>query len=230
MAGNSIMITNFETRTDLMAGLANAVAEDLREALSSKDRVTLAVPGGTTPAPFFDLLCQEDLDWARVSIVLTDERFVPADHERSNSSLLSRHLLQNNAAAATLIPFYLMADEPEQVLKQISDGIEAVLPLDVCILGMGADMHTASLFPDSQELNDALNSSHTVHPVRPESQPEARLTLTGRVLSQAARKYVLIAGAEKLDALNRALTETDILVAPVRIVLADAQTDVFYAP
>ena len=224
------MINTFETRIDLMAGLASAVSEDLREALSQKETVNIAVPGGTTPAPFFDLLCQEDLDWARVNVMLTDERFVPADHERSNTSLIKRHLLQEFAAVATMIPFYIPADQPEDVLDQISAGVEAALPLDICVLGMGADMHTASLFPDSAELSDALSSKHAVHPVRPASQPEARLTLTGSVLSSASQKYILIAGVEKLDALNQAKQISDALIAPIRIVLDDETSEVFYAP
>ncbi|GLQ34426.1 6-phosphogluconolactonase [Amylibacter marinus] len=224
------MLNKFEDRAALMVGLAAQVAKDLRAALVQKERVSIAVPGGTTPAPFFDILCHEDLAWERVDVMLTDERFVPPTHARSNTALINARLITNAASSARVVPFYQAAERPEDVFTEISAGIDAALPLDICVLGMGADMHTASLFPDSAELADALASDAPVHVVRPASQPEARLTLTGRVLSAAVHKYVLIAGPEKLQALEQAQKVRDVMVAPIRVVLADPKTQVFFAP
>ncbi len=86
---------------DMMAiDVANEVADDLSQALHGQDRVCLAVPGGTTPGPVFDALCAADIDWARVDVVPTDERWVPEDHPRSNARLIKERLLVNRAASA----------------------------------------------------------------------------------------------------------------------------------
>ncbi|MGY9053681.1 MAG: 6-phosphogluconolactonase, partial [Rhodobacterales bacterium] len=90
----------------LMHGLSISVAKELRDSLKNKNFVSLSVPGGTTPAPFFDLLCKESLDWSRVRILLSDERYVPETNNRSNTTLVKRHLMQSNAAKAQLIRFY----------------------------------------------------------------------------------------------------------------------------
>lgn len=197
-----------ETYSDsemLAIDVAQVIAGDLTAALQHQDRAVLAVPGGTTPGPVFDDLCAADLDWSRVDVILTDERWVPGDHPRSNTKLLKERLFVNRAAAATLLPLWADAPEPEQALDGLIANIEPRLPISVAILGMGADMHTASLFPDSAELGAALASDAPVLvPVRPESQPEARVTLSARVLNGALRKHVVFKGKDKLEALEAA--------------------------
>lgn len=218
----------FDNLDELMAGLALAVAGNLKSALESKPLVTLAVPGGTTPAPFFEILSNAQLDWARVRVMLTDERYLPEDHERSNTGLVKRHLLQNNAAVASMVPFYVSGVAVDDFITNHMDPVAACLPLDVCVLGMGADMHTASLFPDSAELADALASQRPLHVVRPASQPEARLTLTGPALTNAGKTYVLIVGGDKKAALERAQVETSPLIAPIRTVFGE-NTSIYWA-
>lgn len=216
---------NFKTYADaeMMAmDVANAVADDLAEALHSKERVVLAVPGGTTPGPVFDVLSAVDLAWDRVDVILTDERWVPEDHERSNAALVKTRLLTNRAAAARYLPLYAPAEAPEDVLAELESPIAAALPLDVVILGMGADMHTASLFPSSDGLAAALSEEAPILvPVRRDDLPDTRITLSARVLDGAMRKHILIKGADKRDALQAAqdLTATE---APIRAVCSGA--------
>lgn len=208
---------------DMMAiNVAQRITGDLNAALGHQDRVLMAVPGGTTPGPIFDHLCAADIDWSRVDIILTDERWVPGDHPRSNTKLLKERLLVNRAADATLLPLYVPTEEPEEGLPELIPGIEARLPIAVAVLGMGADMHTASLFPDSAELTAALASdAPALLPVRPESQPEARITLAAHVLNNALRKHIVFKGKDKREALDRAviLPPQD---APIRAVLDGA--------
>jgi 6-phosphogluconolactonase len=185
--------------------VANVNAGDLTAALQHQDRVLLAVPGGTTPGPIFDDLCAADLDWSRVDVILTDERWVPEDHERSNTRLVRERLLVDRAAAATMLPLYMPAEQPEDVLPERETNIARDLPIAVAILGMGPDMHTASLFPDSAEINAALDPHAPILvPVRPASQPEARVTLTARVLNGALRKHIVFKGRDKREALDAA--------------------------
>lgn len=215
-----------------MENLTDDVAAQLMVAIALRGRATLAVPGGTTPGPFLTLLSKVDLDWSRVSVMLTDERFVPESSDRSNTRLLRETLLQNNAAAAILIPFYKDADTPEDVLDDLSDAISAALPLDVCVLGMGADMHTASLFPEADRLTEGLDmdSKAVLLPMRAPGAPEPRLTLTAPVLCGAEHIHILITGPAKKTALEAALVEGPASKAPIRVVLdAPTQVDVHYA-
>ena len=212
----------------LMHGLSISVAKELRDSLKNKNFVSLSVPGGTTPAPFFDLLCKESLDWSRVRILLSDERYVPETNNRSNTTLVKRHLMQSNAAKAQLIRFYSPDQTEDEFVRQSVAYINTFMPIDVSVLGMGLDMHTASLFPDSAELADALSTSDSLYVVRPASQPEARITLSGRVLAQAVKTYILIIGQEKLAAYNLAMSKTSAMLAPIRTVFGN-QTKVFWA-
>ncbi|GGA20762.1 6-phosphogluconolactonase [Neptunicoccus cionae] len=215
----------YDSRDALFQGLAGTVEEQLRAALAAKGTASLAVPGGTTPAPFFHRLRKADLNWANVRVMLTDERFVPEGSERSNTRLLREHLLQDNAAAATLVPFYQLAEAPEDVLDSLRDAIEAALPLDVCVLGMGADMHTASIFPEADLLAEALDPQAPILlPMRAPNAPEPRLTLTAPVLQAAKAVHILIAGADKKTAFARAQSANSPLEAPIRIVQEQAIT------
>jgi len=210
----------YNSRAKLFRGLARRVAEQLVETLEQKGHAVLAVPGGTTPAPFFEILRKKQMDWASVVVLLTDERFLPETSERSNTRLLREHLLQDNAKAARLVPLYKPADAPEAVLDALRQGIAAVLPLDVCVLGMGTDMHTASLFPGADQLRAALaEDAPVLLPMRAKGAPEPRLTLTAPVLRGAEHLHILIAGKEKQTALANALHEGPVEDAPVRVVL-----------
>lgn len=201
--------------------LADVLASELRTALSTQDHVSFAVPGGTTPAPIFDTLCAVDLDWDRVHVMLTDERWVPENHERSNTRLLRHHLLTEKAAAAHLVPLYADAPTPEDKLDELSAGVTAELPLSVVLLGMGADMHTASIFPGADQLDRALNGDDPLVAMRAPGAPEPRVTLSAKVLKQAMNLHVVIVGPEKRAALEKArhLSPQE---APVAAILGDA--------
>lgn len=213
-------ILHYATREELAADLAEIVARELVEALADKRRVTLAVPGGTTPGPFLRNLSRADLPWERVRVMLTDERFVPETSDRSNSRLIRETLLQGPAAAASFIPFHADAEAPEDALATLAEGVAAALPLDVCILGMGEDMHTASLFPGADRLDEALATvAPVLLPMRAPGAPEARMTLSAPVLRAAGTLHLLITGEGKKMALERAMHPGPATEAPVRAIL-----------
>ena len=216
-------LQTYPDREMLAMDLANKLAGDLRTQLQHEDRVVLAVPGGTSPGPIFDDLCAADLDWSRVDVMLTDERWVPEDSPRSNTRLIRERLLVDRAAAARMLPLYAPAHEPEEVLAEIEAQISGELPLAVVLLGMGADMHTASIFPGADKLDEALASDAPILlPMRAPGAPEPRITLSARVLNDAIRKHVLIFGDEKRDALNNARGKSP-KDAPINAVLSGAQ-------
>ena len=215
----------YPDRDTLMRDLAELVADQLRAAHAGKGKATLAVPGGTTPGPFLAALSQADLPWKDSRVMPTDERMVSELSPRSNARLSRETLLQGRGAAALLVDL----DEP--ILGARPGRVAAALPIDVLVLGMGADMHTASLFPGAPELAAALaEDAPEILEVHPPGQPEARLTLTGPVLRAASVIHILITGPDKLEALEQALWDGPAAEAPVRAVLtAPAPVTVHYA-
>ncbi|GHD46417.1 6-phosphogluconolactonase [Marinobacter persicus] len=203
---------------------ANALAEEVAAVLSSRlalaGTASLVVSGGTTPVPFFQALARKELDWSRVTVLLADERWVPESDEASNTALVKRHLLQHHASAAR----YLSLTEPgeglDQALPVIEQRLERLaLPLDVLVLGMGNDGHTASLFPTAQELPHALSppANQRVMAMRPSGQPYERITLTLPVLQNAGYTALLVKGPDKLATLEQAARACDQVAAmPVR--------------
>jgi 6-phosphogluconolactonase len=212
----------YPSRDALMSGLAGVIADQLRAAIDARGQASLSVPGGTTPGPVFDALCAADLDWARVHVVLNDERWVPPESPRSNTGLLKARLLQQRASEAHLIPLYAPTARPEDSLADLAAGLQPHLPLDVLVLGMGLDMHTASLFPGADLLAQALApDAPLLLPMRAQAAGEPRMTLTAPVLTAARRIHILITGEEKRAAILRAehLTPYE---APVALVLPNA--------
>lgn len=188
----------------MMVDLANVIAGELENTLLTHQSASLAVPGGTTPGPIFDALCAADLDWARVHIMLTDERWVPETSARSNTRLLRERLFTNRAAAAHYVPLYGDAPNPEDKLPELATDLEAQLPVSVMLLGMGADMHTASIFPGADQLDLALNGTDRLVAMRAPGAPEPRITLSADVINGAMSRHIVIIGAEKRAALEAA--------------------------
>lgn len=207
---------------DMLAiGLADALASALRTALANEDRVLFVVPGGTTPGPVFDALCDTHIDWDRVDVMLSDERWRPEVHVRSNTRLLRERLLTGRAAAARYLPLFAKAEQPEAVLAELEANISPALPIDVCLLGMGADMHTASLFPGVEGLEAALaRRAPILLPMRVPGEKEPRVTLSARVLNGAVVKHLVITGDKKRKAVERA-RHMRAIEAPVAAVLDD---------
>lgn len=189
----------------MMMDLGNTIAGEIENALFNHDTASLAVPGGTTPGPIFDVLCgAKHIDWARVRVMLTDERWVPETSDRSNTRLLRERLLIEAAEAATYVPLYGGTAAPEDSLEDLVAAIAPELPLSVCLLGMGADMHTASIFPGADRLDQALNGDDLLVAMRAPGAPEPRITVSAKVLRGAMSRHIVITGREKREALERA--------------------------
>jgi 6-phosphogluconolactonase len=145
---------DFANGAELAKALAGTVAGALAKAIAVRGKATLAVSGGSTPKRFFEALSQQAVDWDRVTITLIDERLVPADHERSNHRLANEHLLTHLAAKARFVPLYSDAADADQAARTAAARIDGLgLPLDIAILGMGTDGHTASFFPNGSTLD-----------------------------------------------------------------------------
>lgn len=213
----------------VLAGLlADWVAERLREGLAQRGQATLVVSGGSTPVPFFQALRELELDWPRVTVTLADERAVPATHADSNARLVRTHLLQGRAAKARWLPCFESDPQPAQ-LGAACEALEARLsalawPVDVVVLGMGADGHTASLFPRSAELRQALADGGGRHCLIAEvpdapNVPVRRLSWTPQALLATRHLAIHTTGVAKRELLQRACTSDDVREMPIRLAL-----------
>ncbi|MFK7745301.1 MAG: 6-phosphogluconolactonase [Roseobacter sp.] len=199
-------IIEYADRDILAMSLADKLAGALKNALLTNPEVSLAVPGGTTPGPIFDVLSAVSLDWSRVTVMLSDERWVSDTHDRSNAGLIRSRLLQGAADKATFLPFYKDGMTAHEAAPVLSNELETHLPLSVLLLGMGADMHTASLFPGATGLAAALDANaQAVCAIDTDTQPEPRITLSAPVLTGALEKHLVIFGEEKRAALDKAM-------------------------
>ncbi|MFN8771255.1 MAG: 6-phosphogluconolactonase [Neisseriaceae bacterium] len=122
--------------------------------LKEKDQVVIAVSGGKSPIKLFERLSNTDLPWDKILITLVDERVVDTENEDSNENLVKTHLLKNYAKKAKFVGLV-------DIIKSVTDMLQLAntnIPnIDIAILGMGEDGHTASIFPCCQELDDAIN-------------------------------------------------------------------------
>jgi 6-phosphogluconolactonase len=215
-------LIEYPDRDLLMLDLADALTSELADCLRRHQGATFSVPGGTTPGPVFDVLSEQALDWDRVAVVLNDERWVAEDSPRSNTRLLRERLLISKASAATLIPLRTDAEAPDGQLEALAEGLVPHLPISVLLLGMGADMHTASLFPGADNLAAALDDqAPPLMAMRADAAGEPRVTLTAPVLKGAMSTHILITGAEKREAIERA-AKMHPMDAPIATVLGQA--------
>jgi 6-phosphogluconolactonase len=199
----------FADRERLAWHLASDVAGALRRLVETNDKATLAVSGGETPKMFFDKLSHMGVPWAAVTVTLVDERQVPETSQRSNARLVRAHLLKDKAAAARFVTLYENPAAAE------------LPPLDIVILGMGTDGHTASFFPGGDNLATALDpeTKERIVTMTAPGAGEPRLTFTLPVLTDTGYLVLHIEGAEKRKVLDMALKDGPAEVMPVRAVL-----------
>lgn len=224
----------FRTNAELSARLASRIATNLAAALQERGAATLAVSGGSTPQPLFAALSCEVLDWSRVTIAPVDERWVEEDHADSNARLIKQFLLQNRASAAHFISMKTPADSPFTAEVLVSENLATyAAAIDVVVLGMGEDGHTASFFPGAQTLARAMDPTGTelCIAVRPPAAAHDRMTLSLAALLRARHAYLHIVGPAKQAVLQRACGPGDAAVMPIRALLHNSalDLDIYYA-
>lgn len=195
-----------ESAEDLARQCAELIATSIDLALAERDRAQIALAGGETPRATYVRLGQEHLPWERVDVLLGDERWVPSDDPASNARLLRESLLaQGPARSARLHPVPTQLESPTAAAEAYGALLQQLCPgnppsLDLVLLGLGDDGHTASLFPGTDALG-VLDRPVAVG----DGKGLARITLTAPVLSAARQVIFLVSGANKRVALQRLL-------------------------
>ena len=232
----TIEIKAFADRAALTATTADIIAAALTppSALAAPRARSFVATGGSTPGPVYDALAKRDLDWAGVTVTLTDERWVDPASPLSNEGLIRARLLIGPAAAAGFLPLKGAGATPHVDALAAEPALAALAPFDVVLLGMGPDGHIASLFPDDPSLAVALDPvgerlcvgvDHAgLEPFVP------RISLTARALLNARLIVLLVTGEDKRALIARVIDdpEVDLPVAaigrqsktPVRILWA----------
>lgn len=222
----------FPTREALYDAAASTIAGALTTAVAAHGKAGFAATGGTTPAPVYDRLSSLTVPWDKVTVTLSDDRFVPVDHPGSNEALVRRHLLTGDAAKAAFAPLYFDGVEHEAAAAKAEAGVAEALPFGVVLLGVGADGHFASLFPGNPALAAGLDpDTDRLVVAVPKGEPAPdlpRISLTFQALIQASLIVLLVTGEAKRELLEGQV-DPDLPIArilkqdraPVRILWAE---------
>ncbi|MEO0423947.1 MAG: 6-phosphogluconolactonase [Pseudomonadota bacterium] len=226
-------IERFDTREEATAALAKVMAGAIESAVGADRRAWVCLSGGSSPVKLFQSLGQRALPWASVDLTLSDERWVPVDHADSNEALVRRELMQGPGAAARFHGLYREQPAPQEAVDAVNRHFATLdEPFDYCLLGMGADGHTASLFPDATNLSALLAEREPAAAVHVPRLSQPRITLSPPRLLASREIGLLLFGDEKLIVLERAMQGDDPAELPVRCVLQQTRVPVtcYWAP
>jgi 6-phosphogluconolactonase len=219
---------------DDAAEMAEAVAGDIQfvieSALDARGAAVIALSGGKTPIPIYDRLAKAKLDWKRVTIVPVDERVVPLGDPLSNVTMIGKAFIPKGARVIPVVP---QATDDYKAAGRSADALMQDLhwPLDLCLLGVGSDGHTASIFP-GPDFDEALNGpkERRALGVMPDPLPSeaavARVTLSRQGIITARSVLIAITGQAKRDVLERAIEQGPSSPYPIGRVLAEAELPV----
>lgn len=208
------------TAAAFFAAAADRIGIQIEEGLRRHGKASFAVPGGTTPGPIFDLLAKRSLDWSKVTVTLTDERWVPVSDADSNERLVRDRLLTGYASACRLVSLHNMSETPGLSMGETDKKLQTLdLPFDVVLLGMGGDGHFASLFPTMPHLAEGLDPDSKTWLIASD-QPingHPRISLSLSLLLRSRLIVLVIRGADKLAVIERAkaVSPTDLPIAAI---------------
>ena len=224
----------FQDRRRLFAGLCHDFTDRLSETIRKRRKASVALAGGTTPGPLYETLSNVPIAWEKVSVTVTDERWVSPEDPASNEYLIRDLLLKRRAAAATFVPFKTNHAKASGGAATAEKRIVPIMPFDICLLGMGPDGHIASLIPGAEGYAAAADPAGTkkiagIHAVGAAGSPE-RMTLTLPGILSSRRIVLLFMGQDKLAVYNEAKAGEG--TSPIRDLLMQRKVPVhaFWAP
>ena len=219
-------ILKFSDRDALATQLVDDIVSQLEVAIKQKGGAVLALSGGSTPKKMLKVLSQASLDWSKVVVTLVDERCVPLSHDLSNAAMLQTSLLNSLPEATVFVPLYVEADSNQQLVESVLEKYcaatgslsDSPAPFDVVILGMGEDGHTASFFPDADNVTQLVdeNESEKLLTCESASTQVQRITWSLPMLLQAQMLALHIEGDSKASVLDQALSSDNKEEMPIR--------------
>ena len=225
---------------DDAAEMADAVAGDIgfiiESAIDARGAAVIALAGGKTPVPIYEKLAATKLDWKRVTIIPTDERIVPLGDALSNVTMIGKTFIPKGARVMPIVP---KATDDYKAAGRSADALMQDLhwPLDLCLLGVGGDGHTASIFP-GPDYDEALNGPRERRalgvmpdPLPPEA-PVARVSLSREGIVTARALMIAVTGAAKKTVIEQAIGQGAGAPRPIGRGLAHAElpVDIHWAP
>jgi 6-phosphogluconolactonase len=230
----------FSKQDDLQADLLKDAYTILKDATENHRSASFLVSGGSSPQQFYQGLSKQFLPWSQIDVALVDERWVEPEEKGSNETFIAKNLLINEASSARFIAMKTAEKTAVQGRSNCERRYQQLTqPFDLVVLGMGADGHTASLFPYADGLIDAFDTSkqQLCAAINAKQSPVTG-TLTERMslslfgLLQAKQIFLLITGSEKLEVYQKALKNTDTALMPISAVLQQSvvPVSVYWAP
>lgn len=197
---HALSVTVHDNIEELSATVAQRIAQISAQVLDQRGIFHIALAGGETPRRCYELLRDASIDWKRVQVYFGDERCLPRGHARRNDSMAQDALLRHVAIPSANVHAIPAERGARIAVMEYAALLERVLPLDLVLLGMGEDGHTASLFPG----NPATEQDDTVVAVfNAPKPPTGRVSLGMNTLNSARNKLFLVAGAAKRAALGQ---------------------------
>ncbi|HEX7876892.1 MAG TPA: 6-phosphogluconolactonase [Sphingobium sp.] len=209
------------------ADMARRIALILGDAIAERGVASIALSGGRSPRPVLEALSQAALDWDKLVVTLVDERWVTPDHADSNERLVRETLLQGDAAKARFVGMKNEAADAYAGQAGCETAFRALpWPLDIILLGMGEDGHTASLFPEAKELAEGLSTDALTLAVTPPAAPHQRMSLSAKAILSSRHIFLQIGGAAKKAVYDRALEGGPVEELPIRAALSQHHVSV----
>ncbi|MEE9348045.1 MAG: 6-phosphogluconolactonase [Robiginitomaculum sp.] len=233
LTGDNTRFQEFSSIQEMIKFISAQTASILSAAIKARGSASYVAAGGSTVPPLFEALSNSDIDWEKVNITLSDDRWVKPSDPTSNHFLVTNTLLQNKASRANFAPLLRHCEMPEQAITLSDAAIHAIAkPFDVTLLGMGADMHVASLIPNAPGTGRALDTSRPamvckIGPVDGPNGAEIRLSLTLRAILESKVIFIMITGDEKLKSLKKASLLKDPTSSPVSAILHQTKCPVY---
>ena len=225
MSIHSPNIFTFEDRGELGVAVADAMTDYAAGALARKGSANLLLSGGSTPIQAYREFSQKNLDWKNVHMGLVDERWIPPEHKDSNEGMIRREM--TSLACKNLISMWEDTESPFNAVEVIANRYSHLLDIDVLVLGMGLDGHTASWFPNSKGVDKAMDvkNKFPIAGIDASNSSVAgnsplRITLTLSALKKAKQVILMIFGQEKWGIFQSALNgDQETLDLPITLAI-----------
>jgi 6-phosphogluconolactonase len=228
-----LAFNEFKTRDDAAATLARRIGERLRTAVCHRAAASMILSGGRSPLGLYHTLRLLPVPWCLVTIVPSDERWVPVDDEQSNEGMLRRELLSGEPGFAHFVSLYRHGRSPAESLPILRASLADVpRPFDSVVVGMGDDGHTASLFPECPDIGRALHSDADCVVQEVPGACHPRVSLTVHSLLDAREVNLLFFGARKRAVYEESLRPGPPEQYPIRALVHQPQVpvNVYWAP